>query len=103
MHRHYSNEQINAFSNNLELILKQIEQNLDIHLGASYICIIFILILTLITFLTSSTVEIKTLSTFDEDEKKNFEQNHQLIHSPLLRQERFIPSEQIRFLRQTKV
>ncbi len=103
MHRHYSGEQINSFSTNLELILKQIEQNLDIHLGASYICIIFILILTLITFLTSSTVEIKTLSTFDEDEKKNFEQNHQLIHSPLLRDERFIPSEQIRFLRQTKV
>jgi hypothetical protein len=102
MHRHYSRIQIYTFSNNLELILKRIEQDLDIRLGASFICIIIILILTLFSFLTSSTVEIKLLSTsFDEDEKRNSEQNHQLIYPP--RTERFIPSEQIRFTRQTKV
>jgi len=102
MHRHYSHKQIYAFSNNLETILKQIEQDLNIRLGASYICIILILILTLISFLTSSTVEIKISSTFDEDEKKIGGQNDQLIHPPPPI-ERFVPSEQIQFPRQTKV
>lgn len=109
MHRYYLHEQIYSFSNDLDLIIKQIEQSLDIRLGACYICIIFILILTLLSFLTSSIIEIKLSSTFDENEKKPFEQNHRLIlHPPPLpipkkRTEHFLPSEPIRFTRQTKV
>ncbi|CAF3453913.1 unnamed protein product [Rotaria sp. Silwood1] len=100
MHRHYLRIQIYKFSNDLDLIIKQLEHDLDIRLGTSYICIIFILILTFICFLTSSTVEIKTASKFDEDEKIN-EQNPILTQAPPI--ERFVPSEQIRFTRQTKV
>ncbi|CAF3449253.1 unnamed protein product [Rotaria sp. Silwood1] len=100
MHRHYLRIQIYKFSNDLDLIIKQLEHDLDIRLGTSYICIIFILILTFICFLTSSTVEIKTVSKFDEDEKIN-EQNPILTQAPPI--ERFVPSEQIRFTRQTKV
>jgi len=100
MRQHYSRKQIYSFSQDLELILKRIEQNLDINLGASYICIILILILTIISFFTSSTVEIKIPSTSDENEKKN-EHHHILLSPPPV--ERFIPYEQIHFTRQTKV
>ncbi|CAF1337483.1 unnamed protein product [Rotaria sordida] len=100
MYHHYLRIQIYKFSNDLDLIIKQLEHDLDISLGASYICIIFILILTFICFLISSIIEIKILSKFDEDENIN-EQNPILIQAPPI--ERFIPSEQIRFTRQTKV
>ncbi len=100
MRQHYSRKQIYSFSQDLELILKRIEQNLDINLGASYICIILILILTIISFFTSSTIEIKIPSTSDENEKKN-EHHHILLPPPPV--ERFIPYEQIHFTRQTKV
>ncbi|CAF1252146.1 unnamed protein product [Adineta steineri] len=111
MREHYSTHQIYSFTHDLELIIKQITSNLDVHLGTSYICIILILILTIVSFFTSSTVEIKILSTFDDDERKN-EQNNVLLPSPptpplllppLPPSERFVPYEQIRFSRQTKV
>jgi hypothetical protein len=63
---------------------------------------IFILIFTIISFLTSSTVEIKILPISDEDESKN-EQNHILLLSSPPPIERFVPSEHIRYTRQTKV
>lgn len=100
MHRHYLRIQIYKFSNDLESVMKQIEHDLDIRFGASYICIIFILILTFVSFLTSSTVEIKIVSKFEEDEKVN-DQN--LILIPPTSTERFVPFEQIRFPRQTRV
>jgi hypothetical protein len=113
MRRHYSRIQIYTFSKDLELIIQQIENALDIRLGASYICILVTLILTIISFLTSITVEIKlsstssslTLSNNDDDEKKNnLDQNHN-NHTEIQSEpeERFVPSEQIRFTRQTKV
>ncbi|CAF2513432.1 unnamed protein product [Rotaria sp. Silwood2] len=100
MHRHYLRTQIYKFSSDLHLIIKQLEHDLDIRFGISYICIIFVLIITFICFITSSTVEIKTVSKFDEDEKIN-EQNPILIEAPPI--ERFAPFEQTRFTRQTKV
>jgi hypothetical protein len=93
-HHYYSRLQIYIFSKNLEIILKQIEEDLDVRLGACYICLIFILILTLISFLTSSTVEIKISSTFDEEENVR-------IHPPQIKH--FAPAEETRFIRQTKV
>ena len=100
MRKYYSRVQIYAFSNDLQLVIKQIENDLNINVGASYICMIFVLIFTIISFLTSSTVEIKILPISDEDESKN-EQNHILLSPPPI--ERFVPSEQIRYTRQTKV
>jgi len=111
MRRHYSRIQIYTFSKDLESIIQQVENALDIRLGASFICILIILILTSISFLTSITVEIKLPSTpssltpNDDDEKKHYHyqnhNNHMVIESTTL--ERFVPSEQIRFTRQTKV
>jgi hypothetical protein len=114
MNRHYSRIQIYTFSKDLESIIQQIENALDIRLGASFICVLIILILTSISFLTSITVEIKLPSTpsllttnddNDDDEKQNYRyqnhNNHMTIESTTL--ERFVPSEQIRFTRQTKV
>jgi hypothetical protein len=114
MRRHYSRIQIYTFSKDLELIIQQVENSLDIRIGASFKCILVILILTLISFLTSVTVEIKisptsspslTFNDNDDDEKKNHQyqnhNNHILIQPTTV--ERFVPSEQIRFTRQTKV
>jgi hypothetical protein len=113
MRRHYSRIQIYPFSKDLESIIKQIQGALDIRVGASFICILIILILTLISFLTSITVEIKISSisssslTYndDNDEKKIYRyQNHNNhISIEPTKLERFVPSEQIRFTRQTKV
>jgi energy-coupling factor transporter transmembrane protein EcfT len=101
MHRHYSRIQIYTFSNNLELILKQIEQDLDVNLGASYICVIFILIFMSISFLTSSTVEIEMLSSLEQIQNKPIEQKRTFIPTPRI--ERFVSSNETRFTRQTKV
>jgi hypothetical protein len=111
MRQHYSHIQIYTFSKDLELIIQQIEHAVDVHSGASYICILVVSILIIISFLTSVTVEIKSVSTSpsltfnDEDEKKTYPyrnpNNHTLIQTSSL--ERFVPSEQIRFTRQTKV
>jgi hypothetical protein len=106
MRRHYSRIQIYTFSKDLESIIQQIENSLDIHFGASFICVVIILILSIVSLLTSITIEIKNLPTtftFPEDEeKKNYHyQNH--VPTPPIVAERFIPSEQIRFARQTKV
>ncbi|CAF3537976.1 unnamed protein product, partial [Rotaria sp. Silwood2] len=128
MRRHYSRIQIYTFSKDLEIIIQQIENALNIRIGASYICILIALILTLVSFLTSITVEIKVSSTSsltlnDDDDKKNDHWQNHKIHAPIrpkpaeriipserlvrserfLSPERFIPSEQIRFTRQTKV
>lgn len=112
MRRHYSRIQIYTFSKDLELIIQQIENALDIRIGASFICILITLILILLAFITSITVEIKIPSiqsslTFnnDDDEKKNYRyenhNNHISIEPAQI--ERFVPSEQIRYTRQTKV
>ncbi|CAF3943187.1 unnamed protein product [Rotaria sordida] len=123
MRRHYSRIQIYTFSKDLEIIIQQIENALNIRIGASYICILIILILTLISFLTSITVEIKVSSTSsltdnnEYNEKKNDHfQNHKshipirpkpserfILSERLVPSERFVPSEQIRYTRQTKV
>jgi len=102
MHQHYSRIQIYPFSNNLELILKQIEQDFNVHSGASYICIIFVLIFTCISFFTSSTVEIKLPSNCDHNQKHNGEQKR-IITTPPPRIKRFSPPHEIQFPRQTKV
>ncbi|UJR37593.1 hypothetical protein I4U23_030291 [Adineta vaga] len=104
MRQHYSRIQIYTFTKDLELIIQQIENSLDIHIGASYICILIVLALIIISFFTSVTVEMKisstssTLSMNDEDEKRT----NSILIQPTL-SERFVPSEQIRFVRQTKV
>ncbi|CAF2209686.1 unnamed protein product [Rotaria magnacalcarata] len=100
MHHYYSRTQIYKFSNDLELIIKQIKQDLDINLGVSYICIMFTLVLTFICFLISSTVEINPRSKVDDDEKIS-EHNAVLMQAPAV--ERFIPFEHIQFTRQTRV
>jgi hypothetical protein len=101
MRRYYSRIQIYPFSKDLESIIKQIENDIDIRLGPSYMCIVLILILTIIYFLTSSTIEIKILSIFEEEDETKNEQNHVLMQRPSI--DRFVPSEQIRYTRQTKV
>ncbi|UJR08624.1 hypothetical protein I4U23_012883 [Adineta vaga] len=101
MREHYSRRQIYPFAQDLEVIIKQILSNLEIQSGASFLFIVFVFIFTIISFFTSSTVEIKEQLKFDEDEKKT-EQNHVLISTPAT-MDRFIPYEQIRFPRQTKV
>ena len=111
MRRHYSRIQIYTFSKDLEMIIHQIEKALEIRIGASYICIHIILILTLLSFLTSITVEIKfpsTLSlTFNSDNKEAktdyYQNHHNHTETQLTPLERFMSSEQIRFTRQTKV
>ncbi|CAF1339835.1 unnamed protein product [Adineta steineri] len=123
MRQHYSHIQIYTFTKDLELIIQQIENSLDIHIGVSYVCILTVLILKIMSFLTSVTVEIKIVSTsssstFSEDDEKkpyqysnhinnnNNNNNHHHHHHTLIQPiplERFIPSEQIRFVRQTKV
>jgi hypothetical protein len=112
MRRHYSRIQIYTFSKDLEVIIQQIENTLDMQFGASFICILIILIFTMISLLTSITIEIKispaspsSLPFHEDEEKKNFHyQNHE-NHIPIqpIVSERFVPSEQIRFARQTKV
>jgi hypothetical protein len=108
MQSHYSRVQIYTFSKDLELIIEQIKKSLEISLGAPFICILIVLILTIISFLTSITIEIKissTLNNNDDDEKKPYHEqnhnNHQSLQTTTT--ERFVPSEQIRFTRQTKV
>ena len=101
MHRHYSRVQIYVFSNHLEIILKQIEHDLDVRLGAAYICMVIVLIFTFISFFTSSTVEIQIPSNHDEDERQNGGMKR--TYPPPPRTERFISSESNRFGRQTKV
>ncbi|CAF0996670.1 unnamed protein product [Adineta ricciae] len=94
MRGYYSRRQIYPFAHDLEVIINRITSNLDIQSGSSFICMIVVFVLTIISFFTSSTVEVKVESSFDEDEKKD-EQKASM--------ERFIPYEQIRFPRQTKV
>ena len=116
MYTHYSRIQIYKFSNDLKAIIKHIEHDLHVHFGLSYICIIFILILTFISFLTSSTGEIKAQLNFEDDddeeeeeeeEEKEEEDDRKNDQNPILIQayetERFVPSEPIRFTRQTHV
>ena len=94
MRGYYSRRQIYPFAHDLEMIINRITSNLDIQSGSSFICMIVVFVLTIISFFTSSTVEVKFESSFNEDEKKDEEKASM---------ERFIPYEQIRFPRQTKV
>lgn len=94
MRGYYSLRHIYPFAHDLEVIISQITANLDIQSGSSFICMIVVFVLTIVSFFTSSTVEIKVESSVDEDEKKD-EQKAAM--------EPFIPYEQIRFPRQTKV
>ena len=112
MRRHYSRVQIYTFSKDLEAIIQQIEHALVIRSGASYISLVIILILTLISLFTSVTVEIKippVLLNDDESKKNSLYQNHNHHdHRPIrpmtiTTTERFIPSEHNRYTRQTKV
>lgn len=100
MYNHYLRTQIYKFSNDLDSIMKQMEQELDINFGASYICIVFVLIFTFICFLISLVVEIKSISKYNEDGKID-EDNSLVIQAPQI--QRFIPFEQIQFTRQTRV
>lgn len=120
MRRHYSRIQIYTFSKDLEIIIQQVENALDLRIGASYISIVIILFLTFVSFLTSITVEVKISSkspsmTFTDDEEKkndisvNHENHISLTAERFLQpkcfpqSERFVPSELIRYKRQTKV
>lgn len=103
MHRHYSRIQIYPFTNNLEFILKQLEQDLHVHLGPSYICLIVVFILTSIAFLTSTSVEIKLPNELEQEIKTSIEQHRKIPSLSLPRIERFPPEEETRFGRQTKV
>lgn len=100
MHRHYSRIQIYSFANNLELILKQLEQDFHVHFGPSYICLIIILIATSIAFITSTLVEIKLPSEFEQETKTTFPTNR---NYPLPRIKRFPPDDDSQYPRQTKV
>jgi hypothetical protein len=100
MREHYSHRQIYPFTHDVDLIIERITSSLDVQSGASYICIVLIFIFTIVSFFTSSTVEIKAAVTFDDEEKK-IEQDPVLIPSTMT--DRFVPYEHIRFSRQTKV
>lgn len=110
MRRHYSRVQIYTFSKDLEAIIQQIEHALEIRSGVSFISLVIILILTLISLFTSVTVEIKIppITSNDDPSKKNsLYQNHN-HHRPvqpltITSTERYIPSEYNRYPRQTKV
>ena len=109
MRRHYSRVQIYTFSKDLEVIVQHMENSFDIRMGASFFCILFVLIFTSIAFLTSISVEMKISSassslTFnDDDEKKTDHFSHRENSIEAMPNDRFIPSEHIRFTRQTKV
>ena len=110
MRHHYSRIQIYSFSKDLDIVLRQIEETLQVKLGASYFYVLFSFLFIIFAMLTSITIEIKTPSsssslTFQDD----FEENN--VHPQTLPEtsfnsmtsERFVPSEQIRYTRQTKV
>lgn len=110
MRQHYSRIQIYTFSKDLESILQQIEHALDVRMGGSFLCVLLNLVLTFTTFLTSITVEMKSssaspsLTLNDEEEKRHYHSSsrpHTSIDS--VPSDRFVPSEQIRYARQTKV
>ena len=103
MHQHYSRIQIYPFSNNLELIVKQVEQDFHVHFGLSYICLIVVFIATSIAFLTSTLVEIKLPSELEQETKKTFPLEPNRTSYPLPRIKRFPPDDDTRFTRQTKV
>ena len=110
MRRHYSRVQIYTFSKDLEAIIQQIENALEVRSGTSFISLVIVLILTLISLFTSVTVEIKLPPPLppndDEHRKDSPYQNHNHHHRPIIRPlttERFIPSEHNRYTRQTKV
>lgn len=114
MRRHYSRIQIYAFSKDLEVIIEQIVNSLEIRHGASFICIIIVFLLTLIAFFASISVEIKIFSAPSslpvnnekDDNKKLFHYGNHENHLPrpmITTTERFVPSEHIRYARQTKV
>ena len=96
MRRHYSRIQIYSFSNDLNLILQQIQPALDVRLGPSFICMVVVLVFTSIGLVASSVVEIKLISTPDDvEEEENDEDYYQTPHP--------LPIPKIRLLRQTKV
>ena len=99
MHRHYSRIQIYPLANNLEFILKQLEQDFHVQLGPSYVCLIVGFILTSIAFLASTLVEIKLPNELEPE----IEQPRKIPSLSLPRIERFPPEEETRFGRQTKV
>ena len=103
MHRYYSELQIYSFAKNLELILEKIQDNFDINLGASYTCIIFVLIFTVISFLLSSIVEVKRTSLDDEDITMHAKPNLISTQHTTHRSVPSTPMPTIRHLRQTKV
>lgn len=117
MRRHYSRVQIYTFSKDLEAFIQQIENSLDVRSGTSFISLVIVLILTLISLFTSVSVEIKILPPLpphDEEHGKpspyqNHNNNHHYHHQQertIIRPmttERFIPSEHNRYTRQTKV
>ena len=110
MRQHYSRIQIYTFSKDLESILQQIEHALDVRMGGSFLCVLLNLVLTFITFLTSITVEMKSssaspsLTLNDEEEKRHYHSSSRPQTSiDSMPSDRFVPSEQIRYARQTKV
>lgn len=111
MRRHYSHVQIYTFSKDLEVIVQHMQNSFDIRLGASFFSMLIILIFTSIALITSISVEMKMSSassslTFnDDDDNKKIDQYSSHRHSSIevTPNDRFIPSEHIRFTRQTKV
>lgn len=102
MREHYSHRQIYAFTQDLDLIIRQIVGSLNVDSGSSFIGVILTFIFMTVSFFTSSSVEIKLPTTFDDEEKK-VEYDHTQTHPPGTLTDRFVPYEHIRFPRQTKV
>lgn len=69
MHRHYSRIQIYPLANNLEFILKQLEQDFHVQLGPSYACLVVVFIMTNIALFASTFVEIKLPNELEQEQK----------------------------------
>ena len=115
MRAHYSRMQIYKFSNDLEFVVRQLQARLDVRFGASYTCLVLMLVLTVIAFGASSTVEIKLSPTVGQDDENDGEEEEEIASVDERKQtprrspidahmdDYFVPSEPVRFKRQTKV
>lgn len=101
MRRNYSTEQIYSFSKDLETVIEQIRHALDFHFGISVYLTIIVFILSLLSLLSSSIVEIKIelIVHFEDESKDDYYQNP----ASAIVKERSIPWESFRNVRQTRV
>ena len=79
MFRHYSHLQINSFTRDIQIIIEDLEKHFHFHFGFCYIIMFFVWIFSFISFVCSSTVEIKIdhllPSLSDQDKFDDYYQN----------------------------